>query len=72
MRNQTFAEGRHFDVFVPLLPMLLAGPDLVLEVQVVVPLSEVMDPFSPSNDRSPDQIGLVRVVAADHVPQVVV
>ena len=48
-----------------LLPVLLASPDLVLEVQVVVPLLKVMDPLSPGDDRSPDWIGLVGVVVTD-------
>ena len=38
-----------------LLLVLFAGPDLVFEVQVVVPLLKVMDPLGPGNDQSPDQ-----------------
>ena len=50
-----------------LLPVLLTSPDLVFEVQVVVPLLKVMDPLGPGDDQSPDQIGLVGVVATDGV-----
>ena len=69
--NQTFAEGQHLNVSMVLLPVLLTSPGLVLEVQVVVPLLEVVDPFGPSNDQSPDWIGLMGVVAADSMPHIV-
>ena len=72
MRHQTFTEGRHLNKLVSLLPMLLPGPDLILEVQIVIPLGEVMNALGTSDDQSPDGIGLVGVVAANSVACVVV
>ena len=70
-RHHTLVEQQHLNVLVSLLPILLPSPDLVLQIQIVVPFFMMTKGLSASQDQSPDGIQLVGVVVTDLVPQVI-
>ena len=53
-RDQALTKQRHLDVLVLLLPVLLPSPDLVLQVQIVVPFFVMTMGLSMGHNQSPD------------------